>query len=202
MMAGTPHFDIGGTIHMVVNNQIGYTTPSDRGRSTRYCTDLAKSINAPVIHVNGDNPEAMTTATQLAFNYQRQFRKDVFIDFMCFRRWGHNELDDPTFTNPALYHIINSKKSVPDAYAEKLINEQIVTKSDVKTITEAHTRFLNTELENEKTYQPKPYYFKKQWQGVEQASSSITTWDTGLEYSILLHIGKQSVHYPENFVSQ
>lgn len=112
MMAATPNFDVGGTIHMIINNQIGFTTPADRGRSTRYATDLAKSINAPVFHVNGDNPEAVATVTQMAFDYQRKFRKDVFIDFMCFRKWGHNELDDPTFTNPALYKIINAREYV------------------------------------------------------------------------------------------
>lgn len=110
MMAGTPHFDVGGTIHMIVNNQVGFTTPGDRGRCTRYSSDLAKSVNAPVFHVNGDDPEALTRITKLAFNYQRMFRKDVFIDLNCFRRWGHNELDDPTFTNPALYKIIHARK--------------------------------------------------------------------------------------------
>lgn len=87
MMAGLPHFDVGGTIHMIINNQVGFTTPGERGRVTRYSTDLAKSIQAPIFHVNADDPEAVATVTKLAFNYQRKFRKDVFIDFMCFRRW-------------------------------------------------------------------------------------------------------------------
>jgi probable 2-oxoglutarate dehydrogenase E1 component DHKTD1 len=110
MMAGLPHFDVGGTIHMVVNNQIGYTTPAERGRCTDYSTDLAKCIDAPVFHVNGDDPEALTLVTRLAFDYRKQFRKDVFIDFNCWRRWGHNELDDPTFTNPSQYGIINNRR--------------------------------------------------------------------------------------------
>lgn len=114
MFSGVPHFDVGGSIHMVVNNQVGFTTPGDRGRSTAYCTDVAKIINAPVIHVNGDDPESLTLATKLAVEYQQRFQRDIFIDLMCFRRWGHNELDDPTFTNPAIYKIIHSRKSVPD----------------------------------------------------------------------------------------
>lgn len=114
MMSGVPHFDVGGTIHMVVNNQVGFTTPGDRGRTTAYCTDLAKMINAPVIHVNGDDPEIVTLATKLAVDYQQRFQRDIFIDLMCFRRWGHNELDDPTLTNPSIYKIIHSRKSVPD----------------------------------------------------------------------------------------
>lgn len=201
MMAGTPHFDVGGTIHMIVNNQLGFTTPGDRGRSTRYSSDLAKSVNAPVFHVNGDNPEALANITRLAFNYQREFHKDVFIDFMCFRRWGHNELDDPTFTNPAVYKLIANRKSVPDLYAEKLVHENIVTEEFVQQVSDRHQRYLNEELTNTANYQPEAYYFHKQWQGLEQASSSsITTWDTGMDYHILHHVGKQSVSYPDNFV--
>jgi probable 2-oxoglutarate dehydrogenase E1 component DHKTD1 len=110
MMAYTPNYDIGGTIHMAVNNQIGFTTPGDRGRSSRYCTDIAKSINAPVIHVNSDDPEMVGVVAKLAFKYQRIFRKDVFIDLNCFRRMGHNEVDDPTVTNPCMYKLIHGKK--------------------------------------------------------------------------------------------
>lgn len=109
-MAYVPHFEIGGSIHLIVNNQVGFTTPGDRGRSTDYSSDLAKTIQAPVFHVNGDDPEMVALVTKLAFDYQRQFRKDVFIDMNCFRRWGHNELDDPTFTNPKVYEIVNNRK--------------------------------------------------------------------------------------------
>jgi probable 2-oxoglutarate dehydrogenase E1 component DHKTD1 len=112
MMSKTPNYDVGGTIHLIVNNQIGYTTPGDRGTSSRYSSDLAKSINAPVIHVNGDDPELVHLVTKLALDYQREFRKDVFIDYNCFRRHGHNEMDDPTFTNPLLYKIIHNRKLV------------------------------------------------------------------------------------------
>lgn len=112
MMAYTPNFDIGGTIHLVINNQIGYTTPSDRGRSSRHPTDIAKSINAPVVHVNSEDPELMLVVTKLAVDYQRRFRKDIFIDMNCFRRLGHNELDDPSMTNPLMYQTIRELKLV------------------------------------------------------------------------------------------
>lgn len=111
-MAYVPHYEVGGTIHFVVNNQIGFTTPGERGRSTDYATDLAKTIQSPVFHVNGDEPEVVALVTKLAFDYQRQFRKDVFVDLNCYRRWGHNELDDPTFTNPSLYRIIHNRKYI------------------------------------------------------------------------------------------
>lgn len=109
-MAYVPHFEIGGSVHLVVNNQVGFTTPGDRGRSTDYTTDLAKTIQAPVFHVNGDDPEMVALVTKMAFEYHRQFRKDIFIDMNCYRRWGHNELDDPTFTNPLVYAIVNNRK--------------------------------------------------------------------------------------------
>lgn len=202
MLSNTPHFDVGGSIHLVVNNQIGYTTPADRGRSSRHCTDLAKIINAPVFHVNGDNPEAVAAVTKLAFDYQREFRKDVFIDLMCFRRWGHNELDNPMFTNPAMYTIIDSRKSVPDLYAGRLVGEGVVDAEGVKRIIDSFTLYLNEELTKLNFYQPEATYFNKKWKGIEQATSSITTWDTGMDYSILHHVGKQSVHIPKDFVSR
>ena len=119
-----PHFDIGGSIHFVVNNQLGFTTPQERGRSSKFCTDISKQIGCPVIRVNGDHPEAVLKSARLALDYQRKFRKDIFVDMICYRRHGkyilclnfinvyilsthdlkiylgHNELDDPSFTNP------------------------------------------------------------------------------------------------------
>lgn len=202
MMAYVPHYEVGGTIHMIINNQVGFTTPAERGRSTRYCTDLAKSISAPVFHVNGDDPEAVDIVTQLAFNYQQKFHKDVFIDLMCFRRWGHNELDDPTFTNPLIYKIIHSRQStVPEMYAQHLIQANIVSHDDVKKTVDNYTRHLNDELENVKSYKPHAYYYTNQWKHMQPASTSITTWNTGLDYSILHYVGIQSVTYPKAFVS-
>ena len=101
-----PHYSVGGSLHLVVNNQVAFTAPGDRGRSSTHCTGLARQIEAPVIHVNGDCPEEVVKATRLAMEYRQKFRKDVFVDLVCFRRWGHNELDDPTMTNPALYAAI------------------------------------------------------------------------------------------------
>lgn len=101
-----PHYSVGGSLHLVVNNQVAFTAPGERGRSSTHCTGLARQIEAPVIHVNGDCPEEVVKATRLAMEYRQKFRKDVFVDLVCFRRWGHNELDDPTMTNPALYAAI------------------------------------------------------------------------------------------------
>ncbi|XP_037921992.1 probable 2-oxoglutarate dehydrogenase E1 component DHKTD1 homolog, mitochondrial [Hermetia illucens] len=199
MTARVPHFNVGGSIHLVVNNQVGFTTPADRGRSTRYVTDLAKSIDAPIFHVNGDDPESVFLVTKVAFDYQRTFRKDVFIDLNCFRRWGHNELDDPTFTNPALYSIIHNRRSVPDLYAQKLVEENVLDAKEIEDIKTQYNKFLNDELESTSTYTQKPCYYEKQWSGFVQAPNSITVWDTGLDYSLLAYIGNASVHYPPDF---
>ncbi|XP_055906250.1 probable 2-oxoglutarate dehydrogenase E1 component DHKTD1 homolog, mitochondrial [Eupeodes corollae] len=198
-MAYVPHFEVGGTIHMVVNNQVGFTTPADKGRSTDYATDLAKTIQAPVFHVNGDNPEQVAIVTQLAFNYQRKFRKDVFVDMNCFRRWGHNELDDPTFTNPALYSVIHNRKSVPDTYAEELAIAEILSSNEANEVRSNFMNYLTEELTNVDAYQPEPTYFQRQWSGLQSAPNAITYWDTGLDYSMLLYVGTQSVQYPPGF---
>jgi probable 2-oxoglutarate dehydrogenase E1 component DHKTD1 len=154
-LSGTPHFEIGGTVHLVVNNQLGFTTPADRGRSSRYCTDVGKMISAPVIHVNGDFPEMVIKAAKLAFEYQRKFRKEVFVDMNCYRQWGHNELDDPTFTNPALYGIIRSRETVPDLYVKKLIDEGVMTEEQKDAILLGHTKWLNEHLKAADNYKPR-----------------------------------------------
>lgn len=201
MMAYTPNFDIGGTIHVVVNNQVGFTNPSERGRSSRYSTDIAKSINAPVIHVNSDDPEMVGLVTKLAFDYQQKFRKDIFIDINCFRRLGHNELDDPTVTNPLMYKLIAAKTSVPDAYAEQIVEAGVMTKEEVAEVIQKRFDFYNSELQAVETYQPEKSYFQRQWEGFVQAPSELTIWDTGLSWDVLGYIGKSSIYHPEKFVS-
>lgn len=197
-MSDVPHFRVGGTIHFIVNNQIGFTTPAERGRSSLYASDLAKMITAPVIHVNGDHPEEVARATDIAFQYQRKFRKDVFLDLNCYRQWGHNELDDPTFTNPAIYKIIHNRKTVPDLYSEKLIQDNIVTREEVEQLKKKYYGKLNEDLKNE-NYSPGQSYFKKQWSGIQQAGGNMTTWDTGMNEEVLRTIGIKSVECPENF---
>lgn len=197
-LSRVPHFEVGGTVHLIVNNQLGFTTPGDRGRSSMYCSDLAKMILAPVIHVNGDDPEMVVKASRIAMEYQRKFRKDVFIDMNCFRRWGHNELDDPTFTNPLVYHIIHSRRSVPDLYAEKLVNEGVMKQEEVSEIMQQHTMWLNNCLKNVDNFTPSEH-FKKQWIGEIQAPAHVTKWDTGVNSDLLRYIAAKSVEFPGEF---
>lgn len=199
LMGKLPHFEIGGSMHLIVNNQLGFTTPPERGRGTLYCSDIAKLISAPVIHVNGDFPEDVVRATKLTTLYQRKFRKDVFVDLNCYRQRGHNELDDPTFTNPLLYEIIHNRKTVPDKYAEKLKSEGVLSQDEIETAVNKYTDWLNECLKRSDTYTPEENYFKQQWAGFTQAPEAITSWDSGEDIQLLRYIGNKSVSYPESF---
>src|SRR5690606_17696785 len=114
----------GGTVHIVVNNQVGFTTSPASSRSSVYATDVARMIQAPIFHVNGDDPEAVVRAGRLAFEYRQAFRKDVVIDLVCYRRRGHNETDNPGFTQPLMYDLIDAKRSTRKLYTEALIRSE------------------------------------------------------------------------------
>ncbi|KAJ1528513.1 hypothetical protein ONE63_006920 [Megalurothrips usitatus] len=194
-----PHFEVGGSLHLVVNNQVGFTTPNERGSSSRYGSDLARVVGAPVLHVSGQHPEVVMKATRVAVEYQRRFRKDVFVNMNCFRRWGHNEVDDPTFTNPVLYQKVRASGSVPDAYASDLVRRGVLRQEDVDRTVADHTAWLNEKLKSTDNFVPKPTYFQRQWSSVRQAGAAVTTWDTGVDVQLLRHIARKSVAYPEQF---
>ncbi len=127
-------FATGGTIHIVVNNLIGFTTSPEDARSTRYCTDVAKMVDAPIFHVNGEDPEAVVAVAQFAAEFRQQFKRDVFIDMYCFRKYGHNEQDEASFTQPLLYKLIKNKASVLKVYAERLLAGGHIDESDMRVI--------------------------------------------------------------------
>lgn len=129
-MSGLEGYHVGGTIHVVVNNQIGFTTSPSGARTSTYCTDVARTIQAPIFHVNADDPEAVTRVGQLAFEYRQRFHKDVVIDLVCYRRRGHNEGDDPSMTQPLMYSLIDGKRSTRKIYTENLVGRGDITQEE------------------------------------------------------------------------
>ena len=142
-MSQTRGFSVGGTVHIIVNNQIGFTTSNKNdSRSTDYSSDVAKMIQAPIIHVNGDDPEMVINAAKIACKYRNKFKKDIVIDLFCYRRRGHNEADDPSATQPIMYNKISKHPSVLSQYEEKLIQEGIIDKVKAKKIKSDYRKSL------------------------------------------------------------
>ncbi|WP_238581587.1 multifunctional oxoglutarate decarboxylase/oxoglutarate dehydrogenase thiamine pyrophosphate-binding subunit/dihydrolipoyllysine-residue succinyltransferase subunit [Demequina aestuarii] len=135
-MAGLRGFTTGGTVHVIINNQVGFTTGPGDSRSTRYCTDIAKGFQIPIFHVNGDDPEACVRAARLAFEYREAFGRDVIIDMVCYRRRGHNEGDDPSMTQPRMYDLIEAKRSVRHLYTEALIRRGDITTDEAESVSQ------------------------------------------------------------------
>jgi len=198
-MSRLPHYRVGGTVHLVVNNQLGFTTPSERGSSGEYGTTVAAVAGAPVLHVRGDRPNAVHRAARIAYAFQRRFRRDVVVNLNCFRRWGHNEADDPTMTNPQLYRIIESSKSIPDAFVAELEEKQILQPGEMNAVAAETSAKLSTALEEADKYPPPVNAFKKSWSNLSPAPPAVTVWNTGIEDSLLQHVALTSVHVPESF---
>ena len=143
--------DNGGAIHFVVNNQIGFTTDPKDSRSSPYPSDVALMVQSPIFHVNGDDPEAVTFATKVAAEYRQRFGKDVVVDMFCYRRYGHNEGDDPSFTQPIMYKTISKHPTTLELYTQRLINEGVTTQKEVDGWVEEFAQFLDDEFEKAKS---------------------------------------------------
>ena len=152
-----PGYDVGGTVHVVVNNQVGFTTTPGFARSTVYATDIAKAVQAPIFHVNGDDPEASMRVVQLAFAFRQAFKKDVVVDMVCYRRYGHNEADEPTFTLPRMYEVIGQRRSVRKLYTELLVNRGDLTLADAEKALEDFRARLDAAFEETRaSHTPQP----------------------------------------------
>lgn len=160
-----PSYSTGGTIHIVVNNQIGFTTDPRSGRSTPYCTDIAKSINAPVFHVNGDDVEAVTFVMQLAADWRQTFHKDCVIDLVCYRKHGHNETDQPMFTQPIMYKAIAKQKPTAAIYEDMLKEEGSVTAEEIEANKKRVWGILEENYAASKTYKPSSKEWFSSWPG-------------------------------------
>jgi 2-oxoglutarate dehydrogenase E1 component len=200
VMAQLPAYRTGGTIHLVINNQIGFTTSPWHARASRYCTDIARVIGAPVLHVNGDDPEAAVHATRLAVEFRATFQRDIFVDLVCYRKHGHNELDDPTFTQPAMYQKIARHVPAATRYAEQLVAAGVLDGAAVermerdlgRTLQAAHQRVRATEPIE--TVRP----LGGGWSGLEWAGDD---WSarTAVERGVLTRVLEGLARLPEGF---
>lgn len=200
-----PGYRTGGTVHFVINNQIGFTTNPADARSTRYCTDVAKMIEAPVFHVNGDDPEAVCYVTQLALEFRLKFRRDVVIDMVCYRRHGHNESDEPSFTQPLMYKTIRSHDLVSTIYTKKLIDEGTITKADSDTIVAEYTAAMDEAFQKAKAADAAriaAHEKQDQFRGstaIFQPSYSHEPVPTGVTKDVLAKVAHALTTTPEGF---
>ncbi len=173
--SGVPGYNTGGTLHFVVNNQVGFTTSPAFARSSPYPSDVAKIVQAPIFHVNGDDPEAVTFATKVATEFRQKFKRDVVIDMWCYRRFGHNESDEPAFTQPLMYARIRNHPSVATLYADRLQREGLITADDVKAMEQAFIDGLEADFEAATGFRPnKAEWFGGRWQGLAQPADPVT----------------------------
>ncbi len=189
----------GGTVHLVVNNQVGFTTAPIESRSSTYCTDVAKVIEAPVFHVNGDDPDACVRVARLAFEFRQKFAKDVVVDLVCYRKRGHNEGDDPSFTQPLMYELIEAKRSTRKIYTDALIGRGDITTADADEYAERfrvrletvfkEIRSMTAEASAEEEYHKVPYYPAKLGKGV---GTSITA-------DVMERVAASMTAFPEGF---
>ncbi|MCC4596786.1 2-oxoglutarate dehydrogenase E1 component [Xanthomonas campestris pv. phormiicola] len=157
-------FAVGGTVHIVINNQIGFTTSArDDARSTLYCTDVAKMIGAPVFHVNGDDPDAVAFVANLAYDFRQQFKKDVVIDLVCYRRWGHNEADEPAATQPVMYQTIRKHKTTRELYAAQLESEGVIQSGQAQALVDSYRNKLDSGEYTTELATRKPDEFAIDW---------------------------------------
>ena len=201
-MSGLPGYTTGGTIHFVINNQVGFTTDFDDARTAIYCTDVSKIVDAPVLHVNGDDAEAVTFCANLAVEYRQKFGKDIFIDLLCYRRHGHNESDEPKFTQPKLYNIIAKHPNPREIYVKKLVEKGV----DASLADEMDKNFRNQLQDrlNEVKQKPLPYKPQKieeEWEQLRKAKPEDFDKSpvTAISQELIDKVGKALTTIPEGF---
>ena len=199
-----PAYSTGGTIHIIVNNQIGFTTDPRFARSTPYCSDIAKGFDAPVFHVNGDDVEALNFVCQMAADWRAEFKHDVVIDMVCYRKQGHNETDQPSFTQPLMYKRISEHKDALFHYENQLLNEKTFTKEDIEEHKKWVWGMLSDSFERSKDYQPSAKeWLTSAWNGFkspkELATEILPHNPTGVPIETLKHIGDKIGGAPDGF---
>nr|WP_323779132.1 2-oxoglutarate dehydrogenase E1 component [Amylibacter sp.] len=199
-LSGLKGHKTGGTIHLVVNNQIGFTTAPHNSRSSPYCTDIALMVEAPIFHVNGDDPEAVVHAAKVATEYRQKFHKDVVIDIICYRRFGHNEGDEPMFTNPEMYTQIKGHKTTLAVYTERLVRDGLIPEGEIEDQKAAFQAYLNEEFEAGKTYKPnKADWLDGRWSHLDKRGEDYQRGATSVDEDALRNVGEALTTLPEGF---
>ncbi|MGB2187902.1 MAG: 2-oxoglutarate dehydrogenase E1 component [Candidatus Puniceispirillaceae bacterium] len=189
----------GGTIHIIVNNQIGFTTSPHYSRSSPYPTDVAKMVMAPIFHVNGDDPEAVVHAARIAIEFRQAFGTDVVLDMFCYRRFGHNEGDEPMFTQPLMYKTIGKHPTTRAIYADKLVAEGIMTQAEAQAVVDARIAYLDAEFEAGTSYRPnKADWLEGSWSGMRTAHGVERRGETAVDIDTLRQIGESMTTVPEH----
>ncbi len=190
----------GGSIHFIVNNQIGFTTNPRFSRSSPYPSDVAKMVEAPIFHVNGDDPEAVVFAAKVATEFRQKFAKPVVIDMFCYRRHGHNEGDEPAFTQPTMYKKIKAHETVVAKYAKRLVQEGLLGENDIAQAQSDYRALLDEAFEAANNFKPnKADMLDGKWSGLEQKSLEFVRGETGVDKDILREIGRGLTRVPDGF---
>ncbi|CAK7325637.1 unnamed protein product [Dovyalis caffra] len=199
-LSALPNYTTGGTIHIVVNNQVAFTTDPRSGRSSQYCTDAAKAFDAPIFHVNGDDMEAVAIVCELAAEWRQTFHSDVVVDIVCYRRFGHNEIDEPLFTQPKMYKVIQKHPSSLDIYQKKLLESGEVTQEDIDNIHKKVNSILNQEFLNSKDCVPnRRDWLSSRWSGFKSPEQLSRIQNTGVKPELLKEVGKAITVFPDDF---
>ncbi len=199
-LSGLKGHRTGGSIHFVINNQIGFTTNPRYSRSSPYCSDVAKMVEAPIFHVNGDNPEAVVHVAKIAIEFRQRFQKPVVIDMFCYRRHGHNESDEPAFTQPLTYAKIRSHATTQEIYGKRLVDEAVITSAELDQMRAAFRSRLDEELGAAEGYKPnKADWLDGRWAGVGLPEDEARRGDTGVPLDILKEVGRRITAVPQDF---
>ena len=199
-LSGIKGHRTGGCIHIVVNNQIGFTTAPHFSRTSPYPTDIALMVEAPIFHVNGDDPEAVVHAARVATEFRQTFHKDVVLDIFCYRRFGHNEGDEPMFTNPVMYNRIKKHKTTLQLYTERLVKDGLIPEGEIEDMKAAFQARLNEEFEAGKDYKPnKADWLDGRWKNLSTDGGNYTPGKTSIAPETLAEIGTALTRVPEGF---
>jgi 2-oxoglutarate dehydrogenase E1 component len=200
-LSGIKGHRTGGTIHIIVNNQIGFTTAPHFSRTSPYPTDIALMVEAPIFHVNGDDPEAVVHAAKVATEFRQKFRKDVVLDIFCYRRFGHNEGDEPMFTNPVMYNRIKKHKTTLQLYTERLVQDGLIPEGEIEDMKAAFQAKLNEEFEAGKDYKPnKADWLDGRWSHLDREGQDYQRGQTAISEATLKDVGQALTRVPDGVV--